>query len=153
MCCSRYWTTTAAVLGALAVVFGAFAAHGLDAYLVESYRDVAARTIAGHEVPAPWKYLQDFKTAADYQMYHALALLVVGLLSQVRPSKSLQVAGWSFLLGIVFFSGSLYVLVLTKQFWLGAITPIGGTLFIVGWIALAIAACPCGKPSGSATDE
>ena len=82
-------------------------------------------------------------------MYHGLGLLAVGLLSMRRPSKSLQVAGWSFLLGIVLFSGSLYVLTLTGETRWGAVAPIGGVLLIVGWVALAIAACA--KPNATTT--
>jgi uncharacterized membrane protein YgdD (TMEM256/DUF423 family) len=145
MCCSRSWTTLGAILAALAVVMGAFGAHGVDSYFVEKYAETGAKTIGGFEVPASYKYLEDFNTAARYHMYHALGLIAVGLLSSVRPSKSLQVAGWSFVLGIVLFSGSLYVLTLTGQTWLGAITPFGGTLMIAGWIALAVATCPCGE--------
>ncbi len=134
------WLASGAVIAGLAVVFGAFAAHGMDTFVVKKYAELESKTIAGQEFVASWKYLQDFKTAAEYQMYHALGLLVVGLMARTRPTKSLQVAGWCLLLGIVLFSGSLYVLVFTGQFWLGAITPIGGTLFIVGWAALAVAA-------------
>ena len=142
-CCSRSWSTIGAVLAGLAVICGAFAAHGLDKYFPEKYGN-ETRTVAGETVPAARKYLADFKTAAEYQMYHALGLLLIGALSGRQARRSLQVAGWSFLLGIVLFSGSLYALTLTGMTKLGAITPIGGTLFIVGWIALAIGACPCG---------
>lgn len=127
-------------MAGLAVVFGAFAAHGMDKYVQEKYSDMEPKLVAGQEFAASWKYLQDFETAADYQMYHALGLLVVGLMANSRPTKSLQVAGWCLLTGIILFSGTLYLLVLTGQFWLGAITPIGGVLFIVGWAALAWAA-------------
>lgn len=137
--CGNGWLIWGAVNGFLAVTCGAFAAHGLDKFVVEKYADVPAKTVAGQEIPASYKYLQDFKTAADYQMYHALGLLAVGLLSLHGRRRSLQTAGWCFLVGILLFSGSLYLLVLTKTFWLGAITPIGGTLFLVGWVALALA--------------
>src|SRR5690606_979682 len=106
----------------------------------KKYGQSPARQIAGVEIPASQKYLNDFKTAAEYQMYHALALLGVGLLLQGRSSGLLQVAGWSFLLGILIFSGCLYALTLTGLRWLGAIVPIGGVLFLVGWGALAAAA-------------
>lgn len=137
---SNQWLACGALMAGLAVVFGAFAAHGMDRFVQEKYADLPPKTIAGQEFAASWKYLQDFKTAADYQMYHALGLLVVGLMARVRTTKSLQVAGWCLLSGIVLFSGSLYVLVFTGQFWLGAMTPIGGVLFIVGWIAIVFAA-------------
>lgn len=131
---------TGAALAGLAVVTGAFAAHGLDKELVKKYQDLPAKTIAGQEFVASYKYLQDFKTAAEYQMYHALGLLAVGLLSLKGRRRSLEVAGWSFLIGILLFSGSLYLLVMTGVFKLGAVTPFGGVSFIVGWVALLIGA-------------
>ncbi len=134
----RAWLTWGASHGFLAVVCGAFAAHGLDKFCVEKYADVAPRTIAGQTIPASYKYLSDFKTAAEYQMYHALALLAVGLLATRQPRRSLQVAGWCFQFGILLFSGSLYLLVLSGVTRLGMVTPIGGVLLLVGWIALAI---------------
>jgi uncharacterized membrane protein YgdD (TMEM256/DUF423 family) len=137
---ARCWIATGATLAGLAVVTGAFAAHGMDQYVVDKFADVPDKVIAGQEFAASWKYLQDFKTAAEYQMYHSLGLLVVGLLALRERKKSLHVAGWSFLIGILLFSGSLYLLVLTGITKLGAITPIGGVAFIVGWIALLRAA-------------
>ena len=142
MCCSKSWTWIGAVVAGLAVVTGAFGAHGVDGYFAEKYAG-QTKQMAGVTVPAAQKYLRDFNTAADYQMYHGLALLAVGLLSNVRPKRSLQIAGWSFLGGVVLFSGSLYALTLSGETKLGMITPIGGTLFIVGWVALAIGGCSC----------
>ena len=135
----RQWIITGASLAALAVVFGAFGAHGLESRLKAVYGD-QEKSIAGHTVPATYKYLQDFKTGADYHMYHALGLLVLGVAAsrQTTVRKSHRIAAWCFVLGIALFSGSLYVLVLTGMKWLGAITPIGGTLMIVGWISFAI---------------
>ena len=103
------------------------------------------KIVSGFEVPASWKYMQDFKTGCEYQMTHALALLAVGILGLKEEKKSLKVAGYCFTLGIVLFSGTLYILTLTGQRWLGAITPIGGLLLIFGWVALAMAVCPCKK--------
>jgi len=143
MCCSKSWTWIGAVIAGLAVVMGAFGAHGVDGYFAEKYAD-QTKEIAGGQIPAAQKYLRDFNTAADYQMYHGLALLAVGLLSTMKPKRSLQIAGWSFVGGVVLFSGSLYVLTLTGNTKLGMITPIGGLLFLVGWVALAIGTCPCG---------
>ena len=108
----------ASALGALTVAIGAFGAHAL-AKLLESTGRVAT-----------------FETAVKYQMYHTLALLAIGLLLFKVEQPALQVAAWCFFLGILIFSGSLYVLCLSGITWLGAITPIGGTLFIVGWGAL-----------------
>jgi uncharacterized membrane protein YgdD (TMEM256/DUF423 family) len=134
------WFRIGAVLGGLAVAFGAFAAHGLDDYFAKKYQDSAPKTVAGFEVRASWKYLQDFKTGAEYQMYHSLVLLAVGLAAaRASRRRTLDVAGWCFLLGIVLFSGSLYVLTLTGDKYWGAVTPFGGVLFLVGWAALAAA--------------
>lgn len=141
-----WWTVLGATLAGLAVVTGAFAAHGLPEHLQTLYGS-EVKDVFGEMVPAWKKYLGDFKTAAEYQMYHALGLIVLGLLGRVRCTKSVAVAGWSLLLGTFLFSGSLYVLVLTKQTWLGMITPIGGVLFIVGWVAFAFAVCPCSSKS------
>ena len=96
-----------AIMAALAVITGAFGAHGLDKLLHDLYAETEAKTIAGLKVPATYKYLQDFKTAADYQMYHAFGLMIVGLLTLHYQKKSLQIAAWSFLIGIILFSGSL----------------------------------------------
>lgn len=139
----RQWIMTGAILAALAVVLGAFGAHGLDSRLKSVYGD-EEKTIAGHKVPATYKYLQNFKTAANYHMYHALGLLALGVAAsqQTLVRKSQRVAAWCFVAGTVLFSGSLYVLVLSGIRWLGAITPIGGALLIAGWIAFAIGMRP-----------
>ena len=132
----------------IAVAAGAFGAHGLDSYFAKKYADAEMKTVAGVEIPASRKYLDDFKTGVTYQMWHALALIGVGLVAQMRPGTALSVAGWSFLLGIVLFSGALYVLTIGGPRWLGVpwgmIAPVGGTLLLVGWAAFAIGACPCG---------
>lgn len=136
----RNWIVLGAILAGLAVVFGAFGAHGLEGRLAGIYGD-EVKSIGGLEVPATFKYLRDFNTAAEYQMYHALGLLALGVAAgqaaAVRTGH--KVAAWCFVLGIALFSGSLYVLVLTGMRWLGAITPIGGTLMIIGWVAFAVA--------------
>src|SRR5262249_59735073 len=82
-----------------------------------------------------------FQTGVQYHMYHALALLAVGLMAGPSPtSRAGGVAAWAFLIGVVLFSGSLYVLALSGVRWLGAITPFGGVAMLVGWAALAVAA-------------
>ncbi len=111
---------TASVLLALAVAIGAFGAHGLKSHLSGDM-------------------LQTWKTGVEYHFYHALGLLLVGVLSLSMPSGLLN---WSAILlaaGIILFSGSLYVLAITGIKWLGAITPFGGLSFIAGWILLFIA--------------
>lgn len=106
---------------ALAVAAGAFGAHALRTRL--SPADLAI-----------------FETAARYQMYHALALLAVGLVAARWPGAMVNWAGWLFVAGTVIFAGSLYALVLTGERWLGAVTPVGGLAFIAGWVCLAVAA-------------
>lgn len=132
------WFRIGAVLGGLAVAAGAWAAHGLDVILAEKYSHTHPVIVAGREIPVASRYLQDFKTGVEYQMYHALALLAVGLGTSRSPRRFLlDLAGWSFLLGIVLFCGSLYVLTLTGQKQWGMVTPVGGLLFLVGWLGLA----------------
>ena len=106
--------------GFVGVAAGAFGAHGLRNRLSPEMLGV-------------------FETAVRYQMYHALALLITGVLvGRVGDARLLTVAGWSFITGIVLFSGSLYALALTGIAGLGAITPLGGLAFLVGWGGLAI---------------
>jgi uncharacterized membrane protein YgdD (TMEM256/DUF423 family) len=146
-----WWTVTGALLAGLAVVTGAFGAHGLPDTLQTLY-GTEVRTVNGEEVPTWKKYLADFQTAAEYQMYHGLALVALGIMSSYKCGRARAVAGWFFLLGTLLFSGSLYVLVLTGQRWLGAITPIGGVFFICGWCSLAYTACPCGAKACATAD-
>jgi uncharacterized membrane protein YgdD (TMEM256/DUF423 family) len=140
---SESWTTVGGVFAGLAVALGAFAAHGLDKVLTEKYAG-EVRTVAGQDLPASAKYLADFKTGATYQMYHALALVAVGLLSRQGRQTSLQLAGWCFVLGTLLFSGSLYVLVVGGPRWLGVpwgmVAPFGGVSLILGWVAFAVGA-------------
>ncbi len=120
---SRVFLAIAAIFGGLSVATGAFGAHALKERLSE-------------------RSLEIFETAAQYQMYHALALLLVALLltQEDFPQPILVASGWTFIIGILVFSGSLYALSLTGIKVLGAITPLGGAAFIAGWGALAIAA-------------
>ncbi|OCA82343.1 hypothetical protein A8F94_20775 [Bacillus sp. FJAT-27225] len=106
----------------LAVALGAFGAHGLE----------------GRVEP---KYLETWKTGVTYQMFHAAGLLVIGILLGKVPAGSLfTTAGWLMLIGIILFSGSLYVLTLTKISILGAITPLGGVSFLAAWVLMVIGA-------------
>jgi uncharacterized membrane protein YgdD (TMEM256/DUF423 family) len=114
-------TLTAAVIaGGLAVAIGAFGAHELRDMLKASHR------------------LEVYQTAVQYHFYHTLALLAVGILMGQFASKKLKYAAIFFLTGIVFFSGSLYTLCLTNISVLGAVTPVGGLLFILGWVFLGL---------------
>ena len=133
------WLLLGAMFGGLSVGLGAFAAHGLDKVFVEKYAG-QTRVVAGETVPLSKKFLGDFKTGAEYQMSHSLALLAVGLLAQRRASVRLVIAGVAFTLGIVLFSGSLYVLTLSGVTKWGMVTPLGGVAFLVGWLALALEA-------------
>lgn len=137
--CGAAWIRTGAILAGLAVCLGAFAAHGLDKELVRMYSG-QTKIVVGEEVPAARKYLADFRTAAEYQMTHALGIIAAGILLGLRGGRLVSAAAWCFLLGIVLFSGSLYALVLSGRTILGAITPFGGVLFIAGWTLLAMGA-------------
>ncbi|MDC0714596.1 DUF423 domain-containing protein [Stigmatella sp. ncwal1] len=117
----RMWIVLGAANAFLSVAAGAFGAHALKARLSQDL-------------------LAIFETGARYHMYHALGLLAVGLLAQSRPSALLSGAGWAMLAGIVLFSGSLYALALSGVRALGAITPLGGVGFLVGWALLALGA-------------
>lgn len=115
---SRQFVWLGAVFAALSVAAGAFGAHSLKSII-------------------PADMLAVFETAVRYQMYHALALLIVGGMFKHLPEQNIRVSGWCFVAGIVLFSGSLYVIALTGTRWVGAITPLGGAAFLAGWIALA----------------
>jgi len=106
--------------GFLGVAAGAFGAHGLRSRLSSDMLAV-------------------FETAVRYQMYHALALLITAaVIGRVGDARLLSIAGWSFITGVVLFSGSLYGLALSGTSALGAITPLGGVAFLVGWGCLAL---------------
>jgi uncharacterized membrane protein YgdD (TMEM256/DUF423 family) len=111
-----------AVNALLAVILGAFGAHGLRDRLSESMLAV-------------------YHTGMLYHFFHALGLMGVGLLALHMPaSLLLKTAGWTMLAGILLFSGSLYVLAVTGVRWLGMVTPVGGVAFIISWGLLAVAA-------------
>jgi uncharacterized membrane protein YgdD (TMEM256/DUF423 family) len=116
---------TGALLAALGVGLGAFAAHGLS-HLVEQ----------GRFSP---KDLETFRTAVLYQMIHAMGLILIGLMSHVRPSALLTASGWTMFFGIVVFSGFLYAYVGTGMKLLAMPVPIGGVAFILAWLGVAAA--------------
>ena len=110
----------------LAVALGAFEAHGLEGKI-------------------PDRYFEIWKTAVQYQMFHALGLFAVGLLLGKFPQAGLiSTAGWMMFVGIVLFSGSLYVLSVTQIKPLGAITPFGGVAFLIAWVLIGYAAMKIG---------
>lgn len=114
----------AAIIGAIGVVLGAWGAHGLK------------KVITDQELIASWE------TGVRYQMYHAIMIAVVAILQSYFQSKNLQYAIWSYLIGIILFSGSIYTLVLLKGTQniglggLGMLTPIGGLFLILGWLLI-----------------
>lgn len=86
--------------------------------------------------------LQIWATGVQYHTVHALALILVGIVAQTKPSRMLERTGWLLAAGILIFSGSLYLLVLTNQRWLGAVTPLGGLCLLAGWGTFAFATKP-----------
>jgi uncharacterized membrane protein YgdD (TMEM256/DUF423 family) len=120
---TQFFLAIAAVLGGISVGAGAFGSHALREQLSD-------------------RALAIFETGARYQMYHALALLAVGILinrAEIVP-PTLPIAGFAFMAGVLLFSGSLYVLSISGIKWLGAIAPFGGACLMLGWVCLAIAA-------------
>ena len=116
----RTFLLIGSVLGFLGVTFGAFGAHALRSRLSAEMLSV-------------------FETGVRYQMYHAFAVLIVAAaIGHMGNARLLVAAGWCFVAGTVLFSGSLYALALTSTGILGAITPIGGLLFLIGWACLAV---------------
>ena len=114
------WIVVGALTGLLGVGFGAFGAHGLE----------------GRATP---EQLAWWATGAHYHLVHALALVLFGLV-QTRSGSGRGLAGWSFAIGIVLFSGTLYAMALGAPRWFGAITPIGGAFLMIGWLAFALQA-------------
>ncbi len=108
-----------AISGCLVVVMGAFGAHALKDILDDYGQSI-------------------YNKAVLYHIFHSIALLIVGLINKIHPEISLSISGLSFLFGIILFSGSLYILAITGIKPLGMITPIGGVLFIVGWVLLIL---------------
>ena len=130
----RFWLAAGAINGFLGVALGAFAAHGLRGRVEAGL--LSARSFEIWEV------------GVRYHMYHALALLAVALLVDRLPAGLVNGAGYAFLAGIILFSGSLYALALTNIRILGAITPLGGVGFLIGWLMLAFAAMKLPPASG-----
>jgi uncharacterized membrane protein YgdD (TMEM256/DUF423 family) len=118
---ARLWLLLSAFAGFSGVALGAFAAHGLKSKLSA-------------------EYLAVFQTGSHYQLIHALALFGVGLLALHAPGRLVNLAGALFALGILLFSGSLYLLTLSGVAKLGMITPFGGLAFLAGWLCLGLAA-------------
>jgi uncharacterized membrane protein YgdD (TMEM256/DUF423 family) len=117
---AKFWLISAGIFGFLSVAFGAFGAHSLKNILDDYGKSI-------------------YEKAVLYQMFHTMALFAVGLLQHFQKETSFTMAGWGFFIGIVLFSGSLYLLAVTGIKWLGAITPIGGIAFLFGWFGLVLA--------------
>jgi uncharacterized membrane protein YgdD (TMEM256/DUF423 family) len=113
----KIFLTAGACFGFTGIALGAFGAHALKSSFSS-------------------EMLAVFDTAVRYQMYHALALLAVGLMHQFSHHRFLRFAGWCFIGGVLLFSGSLYAMALSGIRWLGIITPFGGISFLAGWIFL-----------------
>ena len=118
---ARLWLLLSAFAGFTGVALGAFAAHGLKHRLTP-------------------EYLAVFQTGTHYQLIHALALFGVGLLALHMPGRLVNLAGGAFAVGILLFSGSLYLLTLSGIGKLGVITPFGGVAFLIGWLCMGLAA-------------
>lgn len=117
----KLFTSLGSINALIAVMLGAFGAHALKNRLSADMLDI-------------------FQTGVQYHFYHALGLLAVGIIAYHLPDSGLlRWSGWLMLAGIIIFSGSLYILSISGITWLGAITPIGGTSFIIAWILLTIA--------------
>ncbi|BAW80509.1 hypothetical conserved protein [Candidatus Nitrosoglobus terrae] len=119
---AKFFISAGAIFAAVGIILGAFGAHGLRAKLEP-------------------RMLEVWQTGVHYHMYHALGLILIGILAQ-QVGTSAALIKWSgnlMLIGILFFSGSLYLIALTSLSWLGAITPFGGISFMIAWFLLALA--------------
>ena len=117
---AKVWLLSAAIFGFLSVALGAFGAHSLKNLLDEYGKSI-------------------WEKAVLYQMFHTVALLALGILQHLDKGTSFSPAGWGFWIGVVLFSGSLYLLAVTGIKWLGAITPLGGVAFLFGWFFFVVA--------------
>jgi len=117
---SKLFLILGSINGAAAVCMGAFGAHFLKTKISEDMLSV-------------------FQTAVQYHFYHSLGLMIIGILANYsKPEKYLGISGWMMFIGIILFSGSLYVLSTTTTRWIGIITPFGGLAFIISWLLIAI---------------
>lgn len=120
----KLFIVAGSILGALGVTIGAFGAHALQKLLTQHGRQ------------------ETFETAVKYHFYHALALILTGIIISHKAGeyKTLNWSGYCFIAGVLIFSGSLYILCLSGNTWWGRVTPIGGLFFIAGWVLLAVGA-------------
>ena len=120
-CLFMNYLMVGAMSGCLVVIMGAFGAHALNELLDDYGKSI-------------------YNKAVLYHMFHTIAILILGLINKIQPEIQLSMAGWSFIFGIILFSGSLYIIAITGIKSLGIITPIGGILFIIGWVFLILKA-------------
>jgi uncharacterized membrane protein YgdD (TMEM256/DUF423 family) len=113
----NFWLTSACISGFFVVTLGAFGSHGLKNLMDEYSKSI-------------------YEKAVLYHMFHTVALFLVGIFCRVVKEQSFFPAGWGFMIGIILFSGSLYLLAITGAKWLGLVTPIGGLAFLFGWFWL-----------------
>lgn len=133
----KNWIVTGSILAGIAVAMGALAAHGLESWLAQHFPDDAPKRI------------ENWKTAANYQMYHAIGIVLVGIVGGwTNLNRWLNISAWAMLAGIGLFSGMLYAWVLTDIGWLVMFVPLGGISFILGWFGLAGAVGACVPASG-----
>lgn len=131
---ARIFIVMSGILGFTGVALGAFGAHGLRSRL--------------QALPDGVKRLEWWNTAAHYHLVHAVALAIAAWLVHRNAGAAAGVAGWAFVVGVALFSGSLYLMTLTGFAKLGAITPIGGLSFMVGWAAVVVAGLRLGPGGG-----
>ena len=113
----RFFFTAGAIMAFLAVALGAFGAHALKNRLTPDMLDIS-------------------EVGVRYHMYHALGLFAVAWATSRWPESNVTAAGWAFIVGIIIFSGSLYILSMTGMRWFGVVTPLGGLAFLIGWAIL-----------------
>lgn len=164
MFCPKSWIVIGALFAGLAVGAGAFAAHGLDQHFHKQHADetyqkkvrIDATERIVSTIPLAQKLLADVKTGAEYQMYHGLALIGLGLFAQGRRSRWFSIAAVMFIAGILGFSGGLYVYALAKSpspfvsTIAVMVVPVGGVMFLAGWFCFVVGVRRCG---GSTVSE
>ena len=133
----KNWIVSGCILAGIAVAMGALAAHGLESWLVQNFTDDSPKRI------------ENWKTAANYQMYHSIGIVVVGIVvNRTKKNSILNASAWGILIGIGLFSGMLYAWVLTDIRWMVMLVPVGGISFILGWFGLAWGTWSCVPANG-----
>ena len=141
----KLWIFCGIIVSGLAVVSGAFGAHGLDKLLEKKLSENAEA--AADPALSVTKLEHDYEVAVRYQMFHGLALVAIGILAALWPSRWWDAAGGLLLIGVLVFCGGLYALVFTLDKSWGARVPFGGLAMILGWIAAAVAIVLAKRPN------